>query len=954
MKLPVGTVTLLFTDIEKSTRLLDRDVAAMRAVLVRHHDLVSEAVQQRGGQVFETVGDAVYAAFATGSDALQAAFDAQRALLSEPVGPDRLLARMTVHSGELELRDAEHYVGEPLVRAARILVLGHGGQTLVSGSAAALIGSRLPPGAALRDLGWHALKDLARREQLFQLEHRDLPRAFPALISLGSWPNNLPAPLTSFVGRESEITHLASVLRESRLMTLTGAGGSGKTRLAIELATVHGRAAAHGAWFVDLAPLADASQIVPTVLKALSLEDHPEARRGSDAILGAVTEYLRPKQALMVLDNCEHLLDGTAVVASSLLADCPTLRIVATSREPLGLAGEQVYRVPGLDKAVELFIERARAADPAFVVDDRVVLDGICDRLDRMPLAIELAAARVRAMSLRVLSARLDDRFRILTGSARAATRRQQTLRATVDWSHALLTEREQILWRRCGVFFNTFELASVEAVCGSTPVGKADVLDVLTSLVDKSLVIAARHERDVRYRLLETLREYALERLAQAGEGDVARSHHADFFLVFAEAESSRVEGGDAQQAALGRLDVEIDNLRAALRWLTEHDVAKAARLGLALFRYLQSRPYIAEIPRWITAVTERIGFVEPALHGEVLNAAAVFATFYDDYDHAGELARRALAWFDERNEPRGMSLALRHLARLAEAKGDHPARVGYLEQALARASASGDQVAIAGAEGALARERWQAGDYDAARAAYEHGIRIRRALGDTLGVEPLLQDLAYVESDAGFPDRGDRLALECVALSRELRSRGSLVVALNTLGNIRRQMGRLDESAQLHEEAHEIASSLGEIILLALTKLPLAEIALERGNVERSSQLGAEALRILSRLDSYQGVTWCYDLHARIAMRRDDPERAIILMAAAVTTRMRLRLVPPPFVQRQTNGAIADIRAHLSDERFAMLWARGEAMSRAEATAYALPGNTDAHVPISPAPSS
>ena len=507
VQIPSGTVTLLFTDIEGSTRLWEAEPEAMTRGLRRHDEILRSSIELAGGYVFKTVGDAFCAAFSTAEAALDAVLSAQRALVGQDWPTTQpILVRMGLHTGACEERDND-YFGPAVNRVARLESAAHGGQVLLSGATAELLSQSLPDGVTLRDLGPHRLKDLGRPEQVFQLEADFLPSAFPPLASLDNpdLPNNLPGQLSAFIGRERELAAVRTLAASARLVTLTGSGGSGKTRLALEAAVELLDVALDGVWFVDLAVVTDGEQVPGAVAAALELPDH-----SGPAVLGSILEVLTGQDAVILLDNCEHVIDDAARFCEQVIRYCPRVRFLATSREPLGIEGERVYPVPPMSlpprdaisaadlagsDSVTLFVERARSHEPGFVLDDAAapLVATICRRLDGIPLALELAAARLSSMSLWHLSERLDQRFRLLTGGSRNALPRQQTLQATVDWSFDLLSVAERETMRRLSVFAGGFELEAAEAICAAGVIDAIDVMDLLGSLVDKSLVVAER-----------------------------------------------------------------------------------------------------------------------------------------------------------------------------------------------------------------------------------------------------------------------------------------------------------------------------------------------------------------------------------------------------------------------------------------------------------------------------
>ena len=599
--LPTGTVTFLLTDVEGSTRRWEDSPESMAAAVPRHYEILDEAVAHHGGvrPVEQGEGDSVVAAFARASDAVSAAIDAQRSLLAEdwPAGCE-LHVRMAIHTGEAQLRDEGNYFGHTVIRCARLRAIGYGDQILVSDATAGLVVDRLPEQVSLSDLGTHRLKDLGRPERVWQVVHPDLPATHPELRSLDAHPHNLPVQLTPLVGREDDVAALAALVRGERLVTLTGSGGVGKTRLALEVAADLLEHYPGGVWFVELAGVADEDSVAPAVLSAFGGHQvaglHP---------LEQLAATLPDQPVLLVLDNCEHLVEPCAELTDALLARHATVRVVATSREPLGVRGEVTWRVRSLScpspemvvavpalsqyEAVRLFIDRARRARPTFVVSDAnaPAIAQICHRLDGIPLALELAAARCRQMSPERIALELDDRFRLLAGGARTLLPRQQTLAASVEWSHDRLDENEQRVFRRLGVLAGAFPMEAAEAVASALgDVDPVTVFDVVSRLIDKNLVVAEeRPGGEQLYRLLETLRVYALDRARMAGELDAIGNAHATFWLDWLESQESTLH----TDSVIERVELFHDSLAAALDWSTRDPA-----VGLRLLRRL-GRPW-------------------------------------------------------------------------------------------------------------------------------------------------------------------------------------------------------------------------------------------------------------------------------------------------------------------------------------------------------------------------
>ncbi len=615
--IPSGTVTFLFSDIEGSTRRWERQPELMQPSFDRQEKIMRAAMTAHGGYVYKMIGDAFQVAFATAPGALAAALDAQRGLEIEEwgeIGPIRV--RMALHTGVAEER-GDDYVGPLLNRVARLMSAGYGGQVLLTQATYDLVRDHLPVGATFIDLGEHRLKDLIRPEHVYQLSAQGLISDFPPLKSLDIYRHNLPPQMTSFIGREKEIAEVKQALSEHHLVTLTGSGGAGKTRLSLQVAADLLDQFPSGTWFVELAPITDPNLIPQTILSAADMQ----IQQGRSA-LDSLADFLREKTSLLVLDNCEHLIEACAKLADTLLNAAPNLKILASSREALGVKGEQAWHVPSLSipdlkhlpaieglsqyEAVRLFIDRAVLAQPHFAVtnENAPAVAQICSRLDGIPLAIELAAARVKVLKAEQIAERLNDRFRLLTGGSRTALPRQQTLRALIDWSYDLLSENEKLLLRRLAVFMGGCTLEAAEQVCSDERLHADDVLDLLIHLVDKSLVVVDEQPGQLRYRMLETVRQYAREKLLESGEGERLHTQHLAYFLKFAEEAEPHLFRTE-QIDWLDRLELDDDNLRAALEWAVDdpqnNPPEAALRLCSALWYFWWIRGYRSYGQEWL-----------------------------------------------------------------------------------------------------------------------------------------------------------------------------------------------------------------------------------------------------------------------------------------------------------------------------------------------------------------
>jgi predicted ATPase/class 3 adenylate cyclase/DNA-binding CsgD family transcriptional regulator len=839
--LPTGTVTLLLADVEGSTRLWETQPDEMSAAVARLDRTLAEVVVAHEGvrPVEQGEGDSFVIAFARASDAVACALDLQRA----PLAPIHL--RIGVHTGEVRLRDEGNYMGPTINRTARLRDLAHGGQIVLSAAAEVLVIDQLPDGACLTDLGSHPLRDLPRPERVTQLSHPDLRSEFPPLRTAKSVADKrVPPQFTSFVGRRKQLDELRQLLTEARLITLTGVGGIGKTRLAVQLAKECGDAA----WYVDLAPITDADKVLVTAARALGLPDQP-GRSTTDTLVG----FIGDRQLLLVLDNCEHLLDAAAELIIALLGACPGLTLLTTTREPIGVPGEVVWRVPSLslaDEAVELFSDRARLVRSDFRVtaDNSAAVGEICTRLDGMPLAIELAAARVRALSPAQLVESLHDRFRLLTGGARTAVRRQQTLQASVDWSHALLTELERVLFRRLGVFMGGFEFDGAQAVCGSGEVAPHQVLDQLTLLVDKSLVVVEDNRGRTRYRLLETVRQYAQEKLTESGEADEVRTRHRDYYLAVA----VRLDTSASERTELlEQSETEIDNLRTAFAWSREQGDDEAVfTLATSLQPLWLARSRLREGWSWFDSIAEDITCdhteVSQPTRSRALADKAILDGWMAGFGAEAQmvLARRALEIAREVGDP---AVLARALTACGVNSYNAESADTYLPEALALARGSGDAWRLSQILGRQLIWAFLAGDAVAVSAWGREGLAAADSIGNPFESRMCRMFLAFAQVWQGDLASASAELGELIAEAEAERDQVLRVVAMVTQARTLAYGGDAAAARMLADAAASNAVALGPMYEGEChAVLTYAELA--AGDVSAAAMQSKAALPLIS----------------------------------------------------------------------------------------------------------
>ncbi len=913
--LPTGTVTFLFTDIEGSTRKWERHPEAMAGALARHDEILSNIIEAHRGYVFKTVGDAFCAAFPTAPEALEAALATQRALLEEEWGEpvDTLRVRMALHTGLAEERGGD-YFGPPVNRVARLLSAGHGGQILLSGATRELVREELPEGADLRDLGERRLKDLFRPERVLQVVVPELPSSFPPLKTLDARPNNLPAQPTPLVGRESELGAVRERLGDpaTRLLTLTGPGGTGKTRLALQAAAELLDEFADGTYLVALASITDDALVASAVAHPLGVVESAD-RSLTEGMKG----FLGHKELLLLLDNFEQVLGGAPLVGE-LLAACPRLKVLATSRIPLRVYGEREYPVPPLAlpdprdpsgmndltryEAVRLFIDRAKDARPDFRVSEEnaPAVAEICARLDGLPLAIELAAARTRVLTPQAMLARLGNRLKLLKAGARDLPARQQTLRGAIDWSYSLLTEEDKVLFRRLSVFSGGRTLEAMEAVCDPEEDLISDVLDGVESLVDKSLL---RREEgpdgEPRFVMLETIHEYAREKLEESAEAASIRRAHAEYFLTLAEEAEPELTGPD-QVGWLERLEAEHDNLRAALAWsLGGGDAELGLRLGGALGPFWARQGYWSEGLRFLEEGLA-VGAAAPAgARAKALQGAGVLAGERGDYGVATKFLEESLELYRQVKDQSGAVFSLCSLAEREMNQGNVGRASALLEESLTLSRESGT--------------KWDTGFVLA-----------------HLGLLKLVQDEDYEQAEA--------LWKESSALMREVGDIRFLETVTRNRGINAMCTGDYAEARVHLEESLTRSRESGSKQGVALSLVCLGTVALLQGEHERAAKHFTGSIKTLHELGDLPSVAGCMDSLAATAGAQGETSRAARLFAAGAALREAIGAQWPPDERVLIEPYLKAVRSRLDEASWKAAWEEGRAMRLEEAISYAL----------------
>ena len=921
-KFPTGTVTFLFTDIEGSTRLSQEHPDEMPALLARHNEILEHAIKTHTGFVFNIAGDSYSAAFYNTNDALNAVLDAQRMLHNESWSPAPIKVRMGIHVGTAHLQGERDYSGyTTLATTQRIMSAGHGGQVLISQAVHEQLIGNPPQHVEFTDMGEHHLKDVVQKQHLYQITAPDLPSEFPPLKTQKVVNHNLPVRLTSFIGRKRELEETKKRLGVARLLTLIGPGGTGKTRLSIQLGGEVLGEFSDGVWMIELAPLSDAALIPQTVASVFGLRESPDR-----PLIELITDYLRAKKMLIILDNCEHLIDECARLAEHLIQNCPNIKILASSREALGVLGETTFRVPSLvlpDQAkvtpealmdcesARLFAERASTANPNFQVTDRnaSAVAQICRRLDGIPLALELAAARVRVLSVEQIGERLDDRFRLLTGGSRTALPRQQTLQALIDWSYDLLSELERALFRRLAVFVGGWTLEAAETVCSGDGVDQYEILDLLTQLVDKSLVIAEEQDGTVRYHRLETIRQYARQKLLETNEALKMRNKHLEYFIQL----SSWADENwfSPKQKEVERLILtEQANYRSALSWSMEDQPEKTLTLiswsvFIVMYLFIGN---MTEAREWTHVVVDKIEKLPPAEGEEAL-----------------ERKRKLIRGYDS-------------IAGIDMNQGNHPASRAASRKGVELAREINDQPLLAQSLASLGIGELYSGDPDTALAVTQESLSICKQLGlrnehfwalNTLtNIYTVIEDRAQLQKNKDEIRKLEQafgLPINPAVEERELSTKFFMQ------GNLTEALEHAEKSFALFEEQNDKYT-------LTFFMSEVAHGLRQTGELEKALHYYRKSILHWKDFGHRAAVAHQLECFALIALKQEQYGRAALLFGHAENLRQISNSVRTPDEQKEFEEAKSQLHSQMGEDEFGKAWYKGGSMLMERAIEFAL----------------
>lgn len=862
---PTGNVTFLFTDIEGSTKLAQDHPEKLSSALARHNEILRIAIESYNGHVFKIIGDAYCCAFENAGEAVKAAVEIQINLSKEKWDEAVVKIRIGIHSGNAEWNGHDYMGYITLARASRVMSAAYGEQILVSNDAHILCREDIE--LSFRDLGERRLKDVIEPIRLYQVLSKDLREDFPPLKTLDARPNNLPIQLTSFIGREKELKILKDKLKPNRLLTLTATGGAGKSRLSLQTGADLIDDFANGVWFVELAAVSDPYFLPISLINALGIKE--ETKKTPEETL---VDYLKDKELLLILDNCEHLINACAELTVKLLTSCPKLKIIATSREALNCAGELTFRIPPLSQpdpkanntpeqlveyeSVRLFIERAISVNPKFRVNNEnaPALAEVCSRLDGIPLALELAAARTKVLSIEKIFERLTDRFNLLTGGKRTALPRQQTLKALIGWSYDLLCDEEKLLWKRLSVFSGGFNLEASEEICSDERLKNCDILDLLSNLNEKSII--NYDEAKERYIMLETIKEYGKELFTDPAESMIIKKNHFKYFFDLASSVKEKLFGKN-QKEYFDLIEVDDGNFQSAFSIaMEENKINEAAGLAFTLNRYWIVRGRAQTGNKWYDAILYRENDLSEEVFSNVLTRSAGIKVYLGQYDIAMEFYNKFLALMKKKNDKKEISLAIYNIGITAARMGDYKnARLSF-EEYLAFMREEGDTISVLNSVNSLAQLEMQIGNYDKALTYCKESLTLIEDINDIFESYYSFRNMGKLESYLGNYEQAAKMHLKAIELSRRNGYKSGLAVSLAELGGVKAAQKDFSEARKLLEESLIEGKGTDESICLAMAYSILGSLEYKSENFQESRIQLNKSLKIFREIGDVSGI--------------------------------------------------------------------------------------------------
>jgi len=947
--IPSGNVTFLFTDIEGSTKLAQQFPDALHSALFRHHEILQHSIETNKGYVFQNIGDAFCGSFDNSCDAIEAAYNAQKMLMNEPWKEIQIKVRMGIHTGEAEW-NGKSYIGYlTLSRTERVMSAGHGGQILFTQDTCNVIRNKLPDEFSILELGEQQLKDLIRTEHIFQLVAPNLILDFPPLKTLSIRKDNLPVQMTNFIGRENEIKKAKELLSKTKLLSLVGTGGTGKTRLSLQVAAEMINDFKDGVWFIELASLSEPLYIIDEIAIIFNLPEDGK-RKTIDIIL----DYLKEKEALLILDNCEHLIKECAKISDTLLRHCPKLKILSTSRESFHITGEKVYHVPSLSlpdrkenlsaeslfqyESIRLFSERASSVKHDFVLNDSNAnsVAELCRKLDGIPLAIELASARIKNLPVEKILVKLKDRFDLLTRGSRSSLPRQQTLRALIDWSYDLLSHNEKIFLQRLSVFAGGWTLEAAEEVCADDKITESEILDLLANLVEKSLVKVNEMENSFRYNMLETIRHYGDEKLIESKEKSKILKKHFDFFLKLTEESEIKLKGIAAKQW-IEKLDIEIDNIRESLKWSSENEVESALRMAVALGEFWDVRGYFVEGFEFLSNNLEKANNVEKNLKAKILFWEGFFLHYHGKYVESKKLLHQSLDLFRETKDNIGIANSLNNLGSNELYERDYEKAKKFYDESLSIFREMENKHGIARCLNNLGIIPLREKDYESSRKFFEESLVISREINNITHITSSLGNLGLIEYLTGNFERAKKIMEECLALDYELGNKSRIARSLQLMGIIAFAEKDYAEAQKFQEESLPLAKELGDKRLILVSLQSLGEIAAVKKNFPIAQKIFRECVTISNELGDKNAILQCLEGLANCFLELGKIERACRLFASIKSLNESLGILSQVDCKRYEQ-TIFTLKSKLDTTKFEEESSNGKTLTLEEAVEFAL----------------